>query len=108
MKMNPEHIQQEKAETSESKRRRKIVWFYEIGIVVVCAVFFLAFFSALIDIYFPEGTALVDAERGDRLDDLRDTGDVILGIDSQSSTMPNSGASNRRKRMTVVPDGWAS
>ncbi len=74
---------QDKRPDSTEEHSHKNLWLTELGLVAGCAVIFLAFLTGLINLYFPEGTTLVDDEYQNRFDDIAGTGDVVLGIKSE-------------------------
>lgn len=67
------------------RRRRILLGASEIAMVVGCAIIFVAFLAALINVFFPIGSELVGDYEEEQLDDIRRVGDVVIDVDSQQA-----------------------
>lgn len=86
MKKDNKQNTEDRRVSALDRRRRKFVWLSEIGLVVGSVVVFLAFLSALIGVYFPEGSALMGERNEAWFDDLLNADDVELRINSHEYT----------------------
>ncbi|MGI9306302.1 MAG: hypothetical protein ACR2P5_03255 [Gammaproteobacteria bacterium] len=86
--MTTDNKLQHDGKRGDGHERRRTVFFLasEFGLVLGCAGIFVAFLVALIGIYFPIGSELVgDYEEG-QLNDIQQASEVIINVDSESST----------------------
>jgi hypothetical protein len=67
------------------RRRNRFVWLSETAMVAVCVLVFFGFMSALIRLYFPQGTSLIAEQEADSLGQATRNGDVELGINSNDA-----------------------
>lgn len=87
MTSNNDNQQREERESIRDDRRRNIfVWASEAALVAGCAVIFVAFLVALIGVYFPAGMALVGDQPENEFGAISSTGEVVLGVGSQTQT----------------------
>lgn len=87
MTENQENLQHDQDQSDrDDRRRRTFVWVSEVALVAGSAVIFVAFLVALIGVYFPAGTALINDQQESQFDDMNSTGNVILNVGSQTES----------------------
>lgn len=72
-------------DAAADRRRNRFVWLSETAMVAVCVLVFFAFMSALIRLYFPQGTSLIADREAEARGQATWNGDVELGINAENA-----------------------
>lgn len=75
---------EDRNDDAAEQRRRRFVWLSELGLVAAAALVFLLFLTALIGVYFPQGSALVGEQDDQWFADFSYDDSVELQVDAGS------------------------